>query len=129
MPQFASFSMTQLGFVHSSGGWVVGAPVDPRYGQSCEVGMMADFGYNAARDALRLLVALSVWLVAVVDVARLIQTQFKACSRDKMDDCENCCLIGQRFLETISDMLVVPAHVNLIGMWVVDNFGGLGGGL
>jgi hypothetical protein len=30
-----------------------GAPVDPRYGQSNEVGQLADYGYDCARDVSR----------------------------------------------------------------------------
>src|SRR5439155_24770137 len=36
---------------HAQG--LVGAPVDPRYGQSNEVGQLADFGYDTARDISR----------------------------------------------------------------------------
>lgn len=43
--------------VHAQG--LVGAPVDPRYGQSNEVGQMADFGYDQARDISRVVTALS----------------------------------------------------------------------
>src|SRR6185369_7435259 len=42
---------------HAQG--LVGAPVDPRYGQSNEVGQMADFGYDTARDISRVVTALS----------------------------------------------------------------------
>ncbi|HMP53092.1 MAG TPA: hypothetical protein PKD05_16195, partial [Candidatus Melainabacteria bacterium] len=42
---------------HAQG--LVGAPVDPRYGQSNEVGQLADFGYDTARDISRVVTALS----------------------------------------------------------------------
>src|SRR6202789_3389800 len=42
---------------HAQG--LVGAPVDPRYGQSNEVGQMADYGYDTARDISRVVTALS----------------------------------------------------------------------
>src|SRR5271154_7387169 len=42
---------------HAQG--LVGPPVDPRYGQSNEVGQMADFGYDSARDISRVVTALS----------------------------------------------------------------------
>jgi len=42
---------------HAQG--LVGAGVDPRYGQSNEVGMLADYGYDTARDISRVVTALS----------------------------------------------------------------------
>src|ERR1700679_4381946 len=42
---------------HAQG--LVGAPVDPRYGQSNEVGQLADYGYDCARDISRVVTALS----------------------------------------------------------------------
>ncbi|MBK9622851.1 MAG: hypothetical protein IPO31_27050 [Candidatus Obscuribacter sp.] len=42
---------------HAQG--LVGAPVDPRYGQSNEVGQLADYGYDTARDISRVVTALS----------------------------------------------------------------------
>src|SRR6185369_6396987 len=42
---------------HAQG--LVGAPVDPRFGQSNEVGQLADYGYVTARDVSRVVTALS----------------------------------------------------------------------
>jgi hypothetical protein len=38
---------------------LVGAPVDPRYGESNEVGEMAKFGYDSAKDISRIVLAMS----------------------------------------------------------------------
>ncbi len=43
---------------HAAGG-LVGAAVDPAFGQANEVGMLADYGYDSARDISRVVTALS----------------------------------------------------------------------
>src|ERR1700679_1681714 len=47
---------------------MVGAPIDPRYGQSNQVGMMADFGYDTARDICRALTAISLLISSIIAI-------------------------------------------------------------
>ncbi len=98
----------------SDGGGLVGAPADPRYGQSNEVGQLADFGYNTAQDIVRILTAISA-LISMIVAAAFIRGQ-KSISR----------LV---IAKAIILVLAVPMVIHLMGTFVINNFGGLGGGL
>ncbi|HEY9730603.1 MAG TPA: hypothetical protein V6C89_01740 [Drouetiella sp.] len=93
---------------------LTGAPVDPRYGQSNEVGQMSDFGYDTMRDISRWVTALSLFVAFLFGVSYfrskkthsvgdIVQLSFKVCA--------------------------IPLAVHLLGTYLVNNFGGLGGGL
>lgn len=93
---------------------LVGAPVDPRYGQSNEVGMLADYGYDTARDISRLVTAAS-FLVSLV-VAGFFLKSRKSLSWPVL--AKSGGLIG-----------IVPVIIHLLGTFIINNYGGLGGGL
>ena len=99
---------------HAQG--LVGPPVDPRYGQSNEVGQLADFGYDSARDISRVSTALSTIPSSVAGMK-------VACgSRDGGESAMNVAKgLGIGFGG--------PTAVHLIGTFAINNFGGLGGGL
>src|SRR5271155_1472070 len=97
---------------HAQG--LVGAPVDPRYGQSNEVGQLADYGYDTARDISRAVTALSL-IVSVVIFPWMIR-------RRKPKD-------GLRILRGLAFAIGIPITVHLVGTFLINNFGGLGGGL
>lgn len=97
---------------HAQG--LVGAPVDPRYGQSGEVGQMADFGYDTARDLSRLCTGLSflfgstlVWMSRQREQGRTLKV----------------------FLVAWWALIVLPVSVHLFGTFLINNLGGIGGGL
>ncbi|MBI2809840.1 MAG: hypothetical protein HYX67_03270, partial [Candidatus Melainabacteria bacterium] len=93
---------------------LIGAPVDPRYGQSNEVGAMADFGYDQARDISRLATAVSLLL------SMILGTQFLRSRKT----------VGQAdVFKAVALILVIPLIVHLLGTFMINNFGGLGGGL
>jgi len=96
------------------GGGLVGAPVDPRYGQSNEVGQLADFGYDTARDISRMLTAISILGSLFIAGAYL---------RGRKP------LTTSAVIKAVALVLVMPTCVHLIGTFMINNYGGLGGGL
>jgi hypothetical protein len=100
--------------VHAQG--LVGAPVDPRYGQSNEVGQLADYGYDTARDISRVVTALSTV------PSSLAGMKIAFGQRDGGESAMNVAKgLGVGFGG--------PTAVHLIGTFAINNFGGLGGGL
>lgn len=94
----------------------VGAPVDPRYGQSNEVGQLADYGYDCARDISRVVTALSTV------PSSLAGMKIAFGQRDGGESAMNVAKgLGVGFGG--------PTAVHLIGTFAINNFGGLGGGL
>ena len=99
---------------HAQG--LVGAPVDPRYGQSNEVGQMADFGYDSARDISRVVTAVSTV------PSSLAGMKIAFGQRDGGESAMNVAKgLGVGF--------GAPTAVHLLGTFAINNFGGLGGGL
>ncbi len=99
---------------HAQG--LVGAPVDPRFGQSNEVGQMADFGYDTARDISRVVTALSTIPSSMAGM------KIAFGQRDGGEAAMNVAKgLGIGFGG--------PTAVHLIGTFAINNFGGLGGGL
>lgn len=95
---------------------LVGAPVDPRYGQSNEVGQLADFGYDTARDISRVVTALSTVPSSMAGM------KIAFGQRDGGEAAMNVAKgLGVGFGG--------PTAVHLIGTFAINNFGGLGGGL
>lgn len=93
---------------------LVGAPIDPRYGQSNEVGQLADFGYDTARDIVRLVTSLSAFILLFVAIGYL-RGQRK--------------ITNGVLVKAAAMVLVVPFAIHLIGIFFINNFGGLGGGI
>lgn len=99
---------------HAQG--LVGAPVDPRYGQSNEVGQLADYGYDTARDLSRVVTALSTV------PSSLAGMKIAFGQRDGGESAMNVAKgLGVGFGG--------PTAVHLLGTFAINNFGGLGGGL
>jgi len=99
---------------HAQG--LVGAPVDPRYGQSNEVGQMADFGYDSARDVSRVVTAMSTVPSSMAGM------KIAFGQRDGGESAMNVAKgLGVGF--------GAPTAVHLLGTFAINNFGGLGGGL
>src|SRR5271168_3136360 len=99
---------------HAQG--LVGAPVDPRYGQSNEVGQLADYGYDSARDISRVVTALSTVPSAMAGM------KIAFGQRDGGESAMNVAKgLGIGFGG--------PTAVHLLGTFAINNFGGLGGGL
>lgn len=99
---------------NSNGRGLVGAPTDARFGQTNEVGMCADFGYDTMRDISRTVTALSTILSIIV---------------------ATCFLRGRKSItpsivtKAVALVLLMPTIVHLMGTFMINNFGGIGGGL
>ena len=99
---------------HAQG--LVGAPVDPRYGQSNEVGQLADYGYDCARDISRVVTAMSTI------PSSLAGMKIAFGQRDGGEAAMNVAKgLGVGFGG--------PTAVHLLGTFAINNMGGLGGGL
>lgn len=90
---------------------LVGAPVDPRFGSEAEVGQLADFGYDTARDISRGITICSFILVALWPV--------------KKETRENL----RKLALTVIARTCVPVFIHLAGTFAINNYGGSGGGL
>jgi hypothetical protein len=99
----------------TAGAGLVGIPVDPRYGQSNEVGQLADYGYDCARDITRLLTALSALVAVILGLYHVRSRKANSISVSR--------------LKVAALVVAIPAVVHLLGTFVINNFGGLGGGL
>jgi len=95
---------------HASGG-LLGAAVDPAFGQANEVGMFADCGYDTARDVSRFL-----------SFSTLIVVFFFPVDKTKKMS------IRQNVLELLA-LTTAPILVHLAGTFMINNFGGLSGGM
>ena len=85
-----------------------GMAVDPRYGQSNEVGMLADYGYDTARDIARMATAIAAVVCFFVP-------------KYKHKD------VNQAIV-SLAKRTCVPLLVHLIGIFIINNFGGMGAG-
>jgi len=103
----------------------VGAPVDPNYGQTSEIGMFADFGYDTARDITRVCSVLSAIIMSVIALVR----GRMAIRRIAADDASR---LGKTvWVATRWGLLavLVPLFVHLVSTFAINNFGGMCGGL
>lgn len=98
----------------SSGGGLVGAAVDPRYGQSNEVGQLADFGYDTALDIARVLASIS-GLIALIVAIIYVRGQKS--------------ITPHILVKAAIFVIAVPTIIHFMGTFIINNFGGLGGGL
>lgn len=111
---------------------LVGAPVEGRYGQSNETGQLADFGYDVARDCSRIAtgvscvgsVALGVWRNI-----RLRSMSMKLLLEYDVSFKRVRSFVRRHRWQTALLMLLIPIIVHLFGTYMINNYGGLGGGL
>jgi hypothetical protein len=102
--------------VHAQG--LVGAPVDPSFGQANEVGQMGDYGYDVARDCSRVATALSTipftWAGAKIAFGHKDGALFNPA----------------RYVFTgLGITFGGPTIIHLLATFAINNYGGLGGGL
>jgi hypothetical protein len=90
---------------------LAGPPVDPRYGQCNEIGQLADYGYDCARDISRIVTWVSAVVVWFVPIPK-----------------KHCKQVKSVILHLLARFLI-PLLVHCAGWFVVNNMGGLGGGL
>jgi hypothetical protein len=94
---------------------LVGAAVDPAFAQSTQVGILADYGYDLARDISRFITLLSFICMLVMRGWQIKQSKVKCLHPVRRAIC-SLALVGG-----------VPASIHVIGTFVINNFGGLGG--
>ena len=107
------------GAAYAAGG-LVGAAVDPAFGRANEVGMVADYGYDMARDISRVFTALST-IPAVMAGAKVAHSYSQEGNA-----------IGNQVRAIGTGLTVAfgfPTVIHLLGIFAINNFGGLGGGL
>jgi hypothetical protein len=92
----------------------VGAALDPAFGQANEVGMLSEYGYDTARDISRL-VTLASLIISIV-IATIFLRGRKTRTPGIM-------------VKVVLMLFAVPTAVHLLGTFMINNFGGLGGGL
>ena len=111
---------------------LVGAPVCGRYGQSNEVGQLADYGYDAARDCSRVATVFAALTSVPAGLWRWMRTRPIA-MRLMLDYGVSFksvrAFIRKRWRQAILLIFGVPLAVHMIGTWLINNWGGLGGGL
>jgi hypothetical protein len=98
--------------VASAGPGLIGAPVDPRYGQSDGDTSLLDyfaFGYDCARDISRTITLLTFILVFWWPLAKGTNLR--------------------RVIWELVNLSCIPLLVHLVGTFLINNFGGIGGGL
>jgi hypothetical protein len=99
-------------------GGLVGAAVDPAFGQANEIGMMGSFGYDTARDISRVATAFST-----------IPCSWAGC-KIIFGHNDGAVMNPVRYVLTgLSVGFGGPISVHLLGTFAINNFGGLGGGL
>lgn len=101
-----SWGLAQFAIANDLNG--VSVAVDPRYGTSSEVGMLADYGYDTARDTVKIVTAVAAVLCLFVP-------------RYKHKDVNQA-------LVSLTKRACVPLLIYLAGTFMINNFGGLGGG-
>jgi hypothetical protein len=90
------------------------AILSPNFGQSNEVGMLADYGYDTARDFSRACTLASM-LISLIVAGVFLRSRRTI---NRMDIAKVAALT-----------MLVPFTVHVIGTFRINNFGGLGGGL
>lgn len=90
---------------------LVGAPIDPRYGQSNELGQLVDFGYDTARFTVRIVTLLTAVIVFICPFLLPKKSKVRTSVRYWLA------------------LALIPVLVHLIGTFMINNYGGLGGGL
>jgi len=99
-----------IGLSATAAGGLVGAVVDPAFGQANEVGMLADYGYDTARDISRIVTAISFIIVFFIPMNKRKKSSIR------------------RVLLELIALTAIPLLVHLAGTFMINNFGGLGGG-
>jgi len=96
-------------------GGLVGAPLDPAFGQANEVGMLADYGYDTAQDIARYATLVVCLLTSTLHAFRLRKWQ------------NGGQLTAGKIAKALIYVLTLTAAVHMIGTFIINNSGGLGG--
>jgi hypothetical protein len=117
-PQLLLMTMGTFDHAAHAAGGLVGAAVDPAFGQANEIGQMADYGYDTARDISRVATAFSTIPCSWAGVKIIFGHN------------DGAIMNPVRYVLTgLSVGFGGPITVHLLGTFAINNFGGLGGGL
>lgn len=108
---------------------LVGAPVDVRYGQTSEVGRLADYGYDTARDISRLVTFVGFFTTLIrgfFSVRQKIKQSRQWLVRNASTRAAGM-LVKRELGWTLLWLLAVPFVLHSLGTFAINNFGGLGG--
>ncbi len=101
---------------------LVGAPVDPRYGQSGEVGGgLGDYGYDTARDVCHLLTMASIPAATIFGFSGLRKTKKKAIRWYRRGASRRIAkmLVRRKIWQVVAFVVCVPILVHIIGtLWL-----------
>lgn len=97
---------------------LIGAPSDPRYGMSGEVGIVGDFGYDRACDIGRAITFVAILLSPFVAIRHFVKTYGKT-------------NVVKSFVLSSAMLVGIPVLVHLTWIWLINNTVGsmCGGGL
>jgi hypothetical protein len=104
---------------NASGG-LVGSAVDPAFGQVNEVGMIADYGYDTARDCCRVITALSTIPASMAGAKIVFSFAYEGNAMGNA---------SRGIFTALAVTFGFPTVIHLLGTFAINNFGGLGGGL
>jgi hypothetical protein len=118
---------------------LVGSPIDPRFGQSNEVGgQLADYSYDTARDIGRIATALSTIPAAIIALRfatprmRSRWPKHRGCSAHAVElhpQFRNKSWSWRTFFIALIIFWSIPTIIHLIGIMYLNNFGCLGGSI
>lgn len=110
---------------------LVGAPIEGRFGQSNEVGQLADYDYDTARDVSRTITLASFCSALLAGCYNIAKARKKARAWLLNDASKRVVkmLVRREIRRAIFWILLLPLAIHLIGTWCINNFGGLAGGL
>lgn len=95
---------------------LVGVPPSHGSGQSNEVGQLADFGYDTSRDishAVTAISAIGALAIGIMRGKKKVSGRYSA----------------KRIWSSVAIVVFVPLIVHLIGAFIINNTGGLAGGM
>ncbi len=97
---------------------LVGAPSDPRYGTSGEVGVVGDFGYDRACDIGRAITFVAILFSPFVAIRHFVKTYGKT-------------NVVKSFALALVMLIGIPVLVHVTGLYLINNTVGsmCGGGL
>jgi hypothetical protein len=113
-----------LPVLHTSTVGLVGPAVDPGFGQANEIGVLADFGYDTARDILRVCSALSAIIMCTIALVR----GRMAIRKIAADDTNRVRRISWVVTRWGFLAVMVTLFVHLVGTFAINNFGSICGG-
>ena len=110
---------------------LIGEPVGGRFGQSNEVGQLADYGYDSARDISRIATIASFWSALLAGCYNIGKARKKAHTWLLNDASRRVAklVVIREIWRAIYWIILLPIAVHLLGTWCINIFTGLAGGL